>query len=228
LTLKTHGVNISREKTVDKSRESLKSWARKHLRWFGQSAFELRTEAGQAVFIDPFRVPARVGPADLILITHPHQDHYDKRSVEGLRKEGTTIVLPRSCEEPGRQALAAGESRRFGVCTVTGIAAYNLTARFHPRSRGWLGYMIDVEGLRVYHAGDTDLIPEMRDLRPDIALLPIGGLFSMGGRAAVEAADVMNAALCIPMHFGMLLSGRGAGARFAGRIGDRGLVLPRA
>jgi L-ascorbate metabolism protein UlaG (beta-lactamase superfamily) len=88
--------------------------------------------------------------------------------------------------------------------------------------------MIDVEGLRVYHAGDTDLIPEMRDLRPDIALLPIGGLFSMGGRAAVEAADVMNAALCIPMHFGMLLSGRGAGARFVGRIGDRGLVLPRA
>ncbi|MGO9309359.1 MAG: MBL fold metallo-hydrolase [Spirochaetia bacterium] len=213
---------------VDKSRESLKAWALSHLRWFGQSAFALRTEAGQAVFIDPFRVPRRAGPADLILITHPHRDHYDRKSVEDLRKEGATIVLPRSCGEPDKAALAAGESRSFGECTVTGVAAYNLSARFHPRSRGWLGYLIDVEGLRVYHAGDTDLIPEMKDLRPDIALLPIGGIFSMGGHAAVEAAGTMGAALCIPMHFGMLLGGRGAGVRFVDQMGERGLLLPRA
>jgi len=213
---------------VDKSIGALKTWALAHLRWFGQSAFQLRTDAGQVVFIDPFRVPARAGPADLILVTHPHQDHYDRKSIEGLRKEDTVIVLPRSCAEPGQLALAAGESLRTGPFTVKGIAAYNLTRRFHPESGGWLGYMIDVEGLQIYHAGDTDLIPEMKDLCPDIALLPVGGLFSMGGRAAAEATGVMKAALCIPMHYGMFLGGRGAGARFVRRRGVGGMVLPRA
>jgi L-ascorbate metabolism protein UlaG (beta-lactamase superfamily) len=213
---------------VHKSIEELRSWALTHMRWFGQSSFDLRTEAGLAVFIDPFRVPGRAGPADLILITHPHQDHYDKKSIEGLRKEGTAIVMPRSCVEPGQMALSAGESLSFGLLTVTGIAAYNLTRRFHPRSGGWLGYMIEVEGIRIYHAGDTDLVPEMADLHPDIALLPVGGIFSMSGRAAAEAAGIMKASLCIPMHFGMLLGGRGAGARFVHRLGDKGLLLDRA
>lgn len=214
---------------MDKSTGSLKNWAQAHLLWFGQSGFRLRTDAGLSLFIDPYRVPVGAGPADIILVTHPHPDHYDRKSIEGLRRNrDTTIVVPRPCVEPGQVGISAGESLNLGQIAVTGIAAYNLSGRFHPRSRGWLGYMIDVEGLRIYHAGDTDLVPEMRDLGPDIALLPVGGLFSMGGRAAAKAADMMNASLCIPMHFGMFLSGRGAGARFVRRLGAGGLVLPRA
>jgi L-ascorbate metabolism protein UlaG (beta-lactamase superfamily) len=213
---------------VDKSVESLKSWALEHVRWYGQSAFGIRTDGGKSLFIDPFRVPANAGPADLILVTHPHQDHYDRNAIQGLRTRDTAIVMPRSCAEPGQVALSAGESTRVGSFAVTGIAAHNVSKRFHPKASGWLGYVVELDGLRIYHAGDTDVIGDMKDLRPDIALLPVGGLFAMNGRAAVEAAGILKASLCIPMHFGMLLGGRGAGARFVRMLGAGGLVLPRA
>ncbi len=136
--------------------------------------------------------------------------------------------MPRTGAESGQIPVSAGETLHVGEFTITAVAAYNLTRRFHPRSSGWLGYLVEVGGMQVYHAGDTDLVPEMADLRPDIALLPVGGLVAMNGRAAVEAAHVLKATLCIPMHFGMLLGGRGAGARFVRRLGEGGLVLPRA
>jgi len=212
---------------LDKSVAALKAWSREHIRWFGQSAFLLRTAVGQAAFIDPYHVPSRAGPADLILVTHPHPDHYDRASIDGLRKKETVIVLPRTGAESGQIPVSAGETIQIGAFTITGVAAYNLTRRFHPRSSGWLGYVVEVDGLRIYHAGDTDLVPEMADLHPDIALLTIGGMFVMNGRAAADAAHVMKASLCIPMHFGLLLGGRGAGARFVHRLGEGGLTLPR-
>jgi L-ascorbate metabolism protein UlaG (beta-lactamase superfamily) len=220
-------VNISREKGLDKSVAALKAWSREHVGWFGQSAFLVRAGTGQAIFIDPWRVPSRAGHADLILVTHPHPDHYDRASIERLRKKETVIVLPRAGAESGQIGIAAGESLQVGGFAVTAVPAYNVTRRFHPRSRGWLGYLVDVDGVRIYHAGDTDLVPEMKDLRPDIALLPVGGLFAMDGRAAAEAAGVLKASLCIPMHFGLLLGGRGAGARFVRRLGEGGMTLTR-
>jgi L-ascorbate metabolism protein UlaG (beta-lactamase superfamily) len=213
---------------MESSVEALKGWAMSHLDWFGQSAFRIRSESGRAVFIDPWRVPASAGPADLILITHPHADHYDRKAIAGLSKPGTVLVLPRSCATVGQSAIAAGETLTFGTIRVTGVAAYNLTKRFHPKSGNWLGYLVEVDGIRVYHAGDTDVIPEMRDLRPDIALLPIGGMFAMDWQAAVKAATFLKANLSIPMHFGMLLGGRSAGKRFAGRLGPSAMVMSRA
>jgi L-ascorbate metabolism protein UlaG (beta-lactamase superfamily) len=212
---------------LDKSVAALKAWSREHISWFGQSAFLVRSGAGQAAFIDPWRVPSRAGPADLILVTHPHPDHYDRASIERLRTTETVIVLPRTGVESGQVALSAGESLRIGAFAITGIPAYNVTRRFHPQSRGWLGYLVEVDGVRTYHAGDTDLVPEMTDLRPDIALLPVGGLFVMNGRTAAEAARVLKAAVCIPMHFGLLLGGRGAGTRFVRRLGEGGMTLTR-
>ncbi len=212
---------------MDKSPSALKSWAAAHLRWYGQSAFRVKTDAGQSVFIDPFHVPAREGAADLILVTHPHGDHLDRAAIEGLRRPATELVLPRSCARPGWSTIEAGQTIHLGAATLTAVAAYNIGKRFHPRSEAWVGYLLDVDGLKIYHAGDTDLIPEMNGLRPDIALLPIGGMFTMNPRAAEQAAAALEASLCIPMHFGMLLGGRKAGERFARRLGERGMALPR-
>ena len=211
---------------MEKTIESLKAWAREHMRWFGQSAFQVRA-GGQAIFFDPWRVPGSAGPADLILVTHPHGDHYDRKAIAGLRKDSTVIVLPRSCAEQGQTAVAAGETIRVGSVSITGVAAYNLTKRFHPRSGNWLGYMLEMDGIRLYHAGDTDPVPEMKDLRPDIALIPIGGMFAMDRRGGAQAVSLLGATLAIPMHYSMLLGGRKAGTRFAEMLGAAGLVLPR-
>jgi len=213
---------------MDKSPAALKAWARSHLRWYRQSSFRLSTEAGKVIYIDPWRVPPSEGKADLVLVTHPHGDHLDRGSVAGLRGPSTELVMPRSCAEPGWNAIAAGETLRLGPASVTAVAAYNIGKRFHPRAEAWVGYLLEVDGITIYHAGDTDLIPEMDGLRPDIALLPIGGMFAMNADAAERAAAALQATLSIPMHFGMLLGGRGAGRRFERRMGPRGLTLPRA
>ena len=212
---------------MDKSPSGLREWARSHIDWFGQSAFRLRTDDGPAVFFDPFRVPPGAGPAGLILVTHPHPDHYDRRAVEGLRGKDTIVVLPQNSAAPGTVGMAAGDTRTLGSIRVTAVAAYNVSRRFHPRGEGWIGYVVEAAGVRIYHAGDTDLIPEMEGLAPDIALLPIGGLMTMNVAAAVEAAARCRAAVCIPMHYGMLIGGRRAGSRFVEQVGERGLELAR-
>ena len=207
--------------------DQLKTWILKHLKWFGQSAFRISTETGAVVFIDPFRVPASAGPADLILVTHPHQDHYDRRAIAGLRGKDTLVVMPVSCAEPGQRGIAPGQTEKVGGVTVTGVPSYNVGKRFHPKSGGWLGYIVEVDGMRIYHAGDTDRVPEMSGLHPDIALLPIGGMFTMGWRAAVETAHALGARVAVPMHYNMLLGGRRAGERFSRGFGAGGLVLER-
>jgi len=212
---------------MDKSPASLRAWALSHLRWYRQSSFRILSEAGKSIFIDPWRVPAAEGKADLILVTHPHRDHLDRNSVAGLRGPATELVMPKSCTEPGWKAISAGETLRLGPALVTAVPAYNVGKRFHPREQSWLGYIVEMDGLRVYHAGDTDVIPEMDGLRPDIALLPVGGMFAMDRAGAERAASSLSATLSIPMHFGMLLGGRKAGERFARQMGEHGLELPR-
>jgi L-ascorbate metabolism protein UlaG (beta-lactamase superfamily) len=110
---------------------------------------------------------------------------------------------------------------------VTGVPSYNVKKRFHPKSESWLGYVVEVDGVRVYHAGDTDPLPEMAGLRPDIALLPVGGMVTMNWRAAAELSRTLGATLSIPMHFSMMIGGRKAGERFAAAVGAGGLVLLR-
>jgi L-ascorbate metabolism protein UlaG (beta-lactamase superfamily) len=206
--------------------EGLKQWAQDHLSWFGQSAFRI-TAAGQRIFIDPYRVRSSAGPASLILVTHPHQDHFDKAAIEGLRGQDTVVVLPMSCAGPGQRGIAPGQTETIGGVKVTGIPSYNVTKRFHPKSGSWLGYVVEVGGIRVYHAGDTDPLPEMAGLRPDIALLPVGGMFTMNWRVATELSRTLGATLSIPMHFNMIIGGRKAGERFAAAVGTGGLTLLR-
>jgi L-ascorbate metabolism protein UlaG (beta-lactamase superfamily) len=211
------------------SRGELKLYVEKHLSWFGQSAFRLRVESGEVIFIDPFGVDASAGPADMILITHPHFDHFDRRSVSALQKPSIAIVVPQSVAEPHQEGISAGQTLRIGDITVTAIPAYNSSKPFHARAKGWVGYLIEADGIRLYHAGDTDFIPEMRGLAPDVALLPVGGLFTMGWRAAAEAVAALPASLAIPMHFGGLLFWvKEAGEKFVRMAGPAGMILPRS
>jgi L-ascorbate metabolism protein UlaG (beta-lactamase superfamily) len=205
----------------------LRDYARSHLRWFGKSAFRLSAKSGHVIFFDPVRIPSSAGPADVILVTHPHPDHFDKRTIAGLRKPETLIVSPQSMARPGYEGISVGQTIRIDGVTVGAVPAYNLTSPFHRRSKRWVGYLVEVDGLRVYHAGDTDVIPEMKDLKPDIALLPVGGFFTMGCRGAASAAASLGAVLCVPMHYGRLIGGSGAGERFCRMVDPAGFLPVR-
>jgi L-ascorbate metabolism protein UlaG (beta-lactamase superfamily) len=181
--------------------------------WLGHSGFRIRTEGG-VIYIDPYRVGE--GPdADLILITHGHYDHFSPQDVERLSGPRTWLVGPASVAErvSGQVvSIAPGEAVERELLpgvAVSAVAAYNTSKRdphgnlFHPREAGWVGYEIDVIGERLYHSGDTDVIPEMDSVTGvDVALLPVSGVYVMTAGEAAEAARRIQPRVAVPMHWG--------------------------
>ncbi len=179
--------------------------------WLGHDGF--RIDAEKIVYIDPYQIPP--GPkADLILITHEHFDHCSPEDVEKIRQDATVIVTEK--DSAGKlkgdvRVIRPGESIEVGGIGVEGIPAYNTDKQFHPKASGWLGFVVEIDGVRIYHAGDTDFIPEMRTLKVDIALLPVSGTYVMTADEAVQAALAIKPGVAIPMHFGAIVgSGKDA------------------
>ena len=184
------------------------------LDWLGHSGFRIRL--GRAVvYIDPYRVPNGSPAADLILITHGHYDHFSPQDVERLSAKGTWLVGPAAVAErvSGRvHSIGPGESLADELVRgvdVRAVAAYNTSKRdgdgnpFHPRDAGWVGYELNVRGERLYHSGDTDVIPEMDSVTGvDVALLPVSGVYVMTAQEAAEAARRIQPRVAVPMHWG--------------------------
>ena len=184
------------------------------LTWLGHSGFLIR--AGRAhVYIDPYRVPDGAPEADLILITHGHYDHFSPQDVEKLTKRETWLVGPAAVAErvSGQvHRIEPGETLEDELVRgihVSAVAAYNTSKRdadgrpFHPRDAGWVGYDVNVRGERLYHSGDTDVIPEMDSVTGvDVALLPVSGVYVMTAQEAAEAARRIQPRVAVPMHWG--------------------------
>lgn len=199
------------------------------LEWLGHSGF--RVGVGRAfVYIDPYRVPDGSPPADLILITHGHYDHFSPQDVERLSKDDTWLVGPAAVAErvSGRvHSVAPGELLEHELVRgvhVAAVAAYNTSKRdgegkpFHPREAGWVGYDLNVRGERLYHSGDTDVIPEMDSVTGvDVALLPVCGVYVMTAQEAAEAARRIQPRVAIPMHWGEHLGTERDARTFAAR-----------
>ncbi|HEY1358572.1 MAG TPA: MBL fold metallo-hydrolase [Thermoleophilaceae bacterium] len=198
------------------------------LEWLGHAGFRL-TVGKAAVYIDPYRVNGGP-PADLILITHGHYDHFSPQDIERLSHDRTVLIGPAAVAErvSGRVlSVRPGELvddeliRGVGVATV---AAYNTSKRgpdgsvFHPREAGWLGYDLNVRGERLYHSGDTDVIPEMDSVSGvDVALLPVSGTYVMTAGEAAEAARRIQPRVAVPMHWGEHIGTRADAEAFAER-----------
>jgi L-ascorbate metabolism protein UlaG (beta-lactamase superfamily) len=184
------------------------------LEWMGHAGFHVNV--GRAhVYIDPYRVPDDAPAADLILITHGHYDHFSPQDVERLTKRETWLVGPPAVAErvSGRvHSIGPGELLEDELVRgihVSAVAAYNTSKRdadgrpFHPRDAGWVGYELNVRGERLYHSGDTDVIPEMDSVTGvDVALLPVSGVYVMTAQEAAEAARRIQPRVAVPMHWG--------------------------
>jgi L-ascorbate metabolism protein UlaG (beta-lactamase superfamily) len=187
--------------------------------WFRQAALRW-TDGQRTVYIDPWGTNPDDGPADLILITHAHDDHFRPHEIERLSSSGAKIAAPRdvAAELSGDvTAVAPGESHELAGVRFTTVPAYNVreeALRFHPKAKRWVGYVVELNGVTYYHAGDTDHVPELDDLRAHVAFLPIGGRFTMDPVEAGVLAKAIYPELAVPVHYGFIVGSASDGERF--------------
>lgn len=174
------------------------------IHWLGHASF--RIDAGKTVvYIDPWKLPPGQPAADLILITHAHHDHLSAEDVHQIARAGTVIVCPTACMAQlagDVRGVAPGDRLTIQSIEIEAVEAYNTDKPNHPRSARNVGYVLTIGERRIYHAGDTDLIPEMDAIRCDVAMLPIGGTYTMNARQAADAAAHIKPQVVIPMHWG--------------------------
>nr|MDA8087053.1 MBL fold metallo-hydrolase [Nitrospiraceae bacterium] len=176
----------------------------KDIHWLGHDTFRIQS-GGKILYTDPFRI-GKTGQdkkADLILITHEHYDHCSPEDVGKIAKDGTVVICPAGCADKFREkmktmAVKPGDRMELAGVGIEAVPAYNTNKKFHPRENQWVGYIFSIEGKRIYIAGDTDYIPEMRGFKADIALLPVSGTYVMTAEEAARAALDMNPGIAIP------------------------------
>jgi L-ascorbate metabolism protein UlaG (beta-lactamase superfamily) len=182
-----------------------------HIHWLGHSAFRIEDNNTQ-IYVDPFKLPANLPKADIIFITHAHYDHFSVEDIARIKKDSTIIVATKDVTSKigkGTVTVVPGQNYVVGSLKVMTVPAYNLDKKFHPKGNNWVGYIITLSnGQKIYHAGDTDFIPEMRKVITDIALLPCGGTYTMTAQQAAEAANIFKPKVLIPMHWGDIVGSK--------------------
>lgn len=176
--------------------------------WFRQSSY-LWAGDGLTVYIDPYGV-TREDPADVIFITHAHSDHFSLEDIERVRKDDTRIVAPRDVARElsgGVTPVRPGDSIDVSGIRGQAVAAYNVVEgrlHAHPKENEWVGYILTLGSRAYYHAGDTDHVPELDDVRADVAFLPIGGRVTMDPAEAAGLAKLISPHIAVPMHYGFV------------------------
>jgi L-ascorbate metabolism protein UlaG (beta-lactamase superfamily) len=172
------------------------------------------------IYFDPFKIEDDKHDADIIFITHNHYDHMDSESINKIKNENTIIIAPKSMEEVIKKMefkeyifLKPDEEINIGSINVKTIPAYNITKTFHPRENNWLGYIITYNNVSYYVAGDTDKTNENEKVKCDVALIPIGGHFTMDVNEAAELIKTINPQIVVPIHYGSVIGNPNDGKR---------------
>ncbi|TMI20629.1 MBL fold metallo-hydrolase [Candidatus Bathyarchaeota archaeon] len=193
--------------------------------WLGHDSF--RISNGKTIIIDPFKIRAIPDKADILLVSHEHFDHLSLDDIKKVSSDKTTIVTIlavkkelSSMKVKEVKAVKPGDKVAFGDITIEVVPAYNLNKfrepgkPFHPKEDGKVGFILSINGVRVYHAGDTDPIPEMKSFKTDVALLPVSGTYVMTPEEAAEATRMIKPKLAIPMHYGAIVGSENDAEKF--------------
>ena len=190
------------------------------INWLGHSGFKI--EGKRIIYIDPFKIQENE-KADIILITHSHYDHCSLEDIEKIVKKDTIVFGPvdiqsklgKISSEVKFQMLHPGQGVSVKGIIISAFPAYNLNKTFHPKSNNWLGFLIEINGVRLFHAGDTDAVDELKSLKNiDILMFPIDGAYTMDAKEAAQLCNEIMPKIAIPMHFGSIAGNKDEAIRF--------------
>ena len=184
----------------------------------------IRIGGSKVLYFDPYLIPAAAHDADLIFITHEHYDHFEPESIARLKKEETFLIAPESMKKKtlSESGIAEGnclfyqpgESFEAGGAAVETIPAYNKLKPFHPKGKKWQGYVVTMDDIRYYVSGDTDVNEDIKKVRCDVALIPIGGFYTMDWKQAAEYIAQIKPQAVIPTHYGSIVGNKTDGEDF--------------
>lgn len=187
------------------------------IQWLGHASFRI-SHNDKVIYIDPWKIKDSVHDATLVLVSHGHYDHYSPEDIAKVSGPGTKLIATADVvkTQDEEEPILPGLTIELDDITIQGVAAYNPKKQFHLKENNWVGYIIQLDSRRIYYAGDTDLTGEMKAVTDiDVALLPVGGTYTMNAEEAAEATGYINPKLAIPYHWGDIVGGQKDAEQFA-------------
>ena len=190
----------------------------------------IRIAENQIVYFDPFHVEGEPHDADIICVTHDHFDHYSPEDLAKVKNAATILVCPKTMEhslsnsgisEEFTELVAPGDELEINGVRIQAVPAYNVGKQFHPQANQWVGYLVTMNEVTYYIAGDTDINEDVKKVRCDAALLPVGGTYTMTAEEAAELAEMIHPKAAIPTHYGSVAGKAEDGQIFADLLKDK-------
>ena len=174
----------------------------------------IRINKGKLIYIDPYHIEKNYNDADMIFITHDHYDHYSEEDIDKVRKNNTIFIVPenllnklikKGINDENIITLDPGDAENIDGIKVEAIHSYNMDKPFHPKENNWLGYVIEIDGVRYYIAGDTDITEENKKIKCDVAYVPVGGTYTMNFSEAAQLVNIIKPKIAVPIHYGSIV-----------------------
>ena len=193
-----------------------------NIEWLGHATIKM-SNSDKIIYIDPYNLEGTYSDSDVIFVTHSHYDHFSEEDILKVKKETTKIVVTEELyqktldlgfDEENITTVKPNEEYEIEGIKFSTVPSYNVNKKFHPKENNWVGYIIEINNVKYYIAGDTDITEENKKVQCDVALLPVGGTYTMTAEEAAELANIIQPKIVVPIHYGAIVGTQSDAEKF--------------